>query len=162
MIFSSNNRLHNYLRFDCRQNRNFLANDFKFLTTQFTYSTKIFFIVVIEITFISSSKFSIINFNVDVFKNLDIEYEFRDWIYVKNKIIFTKKSTSNDVCFDIETKIIFANSNFFRRQNFNISIRQIIISLTMRELEIIQRQNSNYIIVSIYFANTKKKFLLRH
>ena len=123
MIFSSTNQLHSHLRFNYRQNWNFFANDFKFLTTQFTYSTKIFFIVVIKITFISSSKFSIINFDVDVFKNLDIEYEFRDWIYVKHKIIFTKKNISNDVCFDIKTKIIFANSNFFRRQNFDILIR---------------------------------------
>ena len=168
-IFSSNNKLHNHVRFDCRQkrksifDRNSLANDVdsirNFLTIEFIYSTKIFFIVVIKVTFISS-KFSIINFDVNVFKNLDIEYDFRDWIYIKSKIFFTKKNASNDVYFDIKTKIILTNSNFFRKQNFNTSIKQMIISLTIRELDITQYQSFDYVIVFIYFANTKKKIFV--
>ena len=38
-----------------------------------------------------------------------------------------------------------------------MSIRQIIALLKIRELEITQYQNFNYIIVFIYFVNTKKK-----
>ena len=119
---------------------------------------EIFLINVTKITFTNTIKFSIINFDVNASKNVKIDYEFHDWIYVKKKCSLIEKNESNNVCFDIDAKITLIDANFFRRQNSNVFIRKMIFSLTIRELNITQHQSANYVIVLTYFSSTKNEF----
>ena len=61
----------------------------------------------------------------------------------------------SDVCFDTNVSVTLINAIFFHRQNFDVSIRQMITSFTVRDLDISQHQNSNYAIVSMYFVDVK-------
>ena len=61
----------------------------------------------------------------------------------------------SDVCFDTNVNVTLINAIFFHRQNFDVSIRQMITFFTMRDLNISQHQNSNYVIVLMYFVDVK-------
>ena len=85
--FSFNNQLHDHLRIDCPRLRKSFTN--QFVTNSFIadqplskasiYSTEaeVFFIDVIKASSVSDSS-SIFRFNADAFKNVEIDYEFRD------------------------------------------------------------------------------------
>ena len=100
-------------------------------------------------------KTSVISSDVDAFKNFDIDFEFRSWSYVKENVSLIENEKKSDVCFDTDVNVTLIDAIFFHRQNFDVSIRQMITSLTMRDLNISQHQNSNYAIVSMYFVDVK-------
>jgi hypothetical protein len=92
-----------------------------------------------------------IEFSVDSFKNVDIDFEFRDWTYVKIMISLSIKSNEAQVCLDTECSVILADREFIKIHESHYIIRRMIISLNVRELEINKHEISKYIIASIYF-----------
>ena len=68
----------------------------------------------------------------------------------------TKNDETIDVCFDIDVDVNLINENFFRRQNFDVSIRKMIIFLTIRDFDTNQHETINYVICFLYFENTQK------
>ena len=80
--FAFNNRLHFYLRTNCFR-QSFFVN--KLITNNYSQMFSFYFIEASFIEVIKTTNANIknfksitIRFNVDVFKNVDIEYEFRD------------------------------------------------------------------------------------
>ena len=51
--------------------------------------------------------------------------------------------------------ISLINEIFYRQQNSNIAIRKMIFFITIRELNTIQHENSDYVILFIYFSDNK-------
>ena len=101
------------------------------------------------------NEFTIIRFNVDSSKNIDIKYEFRDWNYVKIKILFVLTIMSKNVCLNTNTNVSFMNRNFFKIQTFDISIRIMISSFQIRDLNINRYENWKYVICDIHMFDTK-------
>ena len=168
--FEFNNQLHVHLRIDCQTE---LRKTFTALVVEVSSTAviKAFSMsIVIETSANSLSKISaslvrsksadliktsVISSNVDVFKDLDIDFEFRDWSYVKENVSLIENEEKSDVCFDTDVNVTLIDAVFFHRQNSDVSIRQMITSLTMRDLDTSQHQSSDYAIVSMYFVDVK-------
>ena len=56
---------------------------------------------------------SIIIFNIDVFKKIDIDYEFRKYNYVKEKVALSEKIEENSTYFNIDADVICNDRIFF-------------------------------------------------
>jgi hypothetical protein len=139
-IFLSNNRLHGHLRQDlCRQVK-FKAHvdttDHKILNE----STVNF---VMNILIVESS--------VDFFKNIETRFGFRDWIYVKVMISLSIKNSETQICLDTDCSVTLTDRNFIKMHEAHYSIRRMIISLNVRELEINKHEIWEYIIAIMYF-----------
>ena len=86
--FEFNNQLHVHLRIDCQTD---LRKIFTILVMSVVIKISVDFLSKISV-FLKKSKStnliktSVISSNVDVFKNLDIDFEFRNWSYVKEKM----------------------------------------------------------------------------
>ena len=72
------------------------------------------------------------------------------------KVALFKKIEENSACFDIDVDVIYNNCIFFHKQAFNTHIRNIIISLTIRGFDINFHRIDKYVIVFMYFIETKK------
>ena len=55
-------------------------------------------------------------------------------------MLLIENKKKNDVYFDIDVNIILINVDFFKKQNFNVFIREIITFFIMRDLNILQHQ----------------------
>ena len=155
--FEFNNQLHVHLRIDCQTD---LRKTFTTLIMSVVVETSADLLSKISTSLRKSKstdliKTSVISSNVDVFKNLDIDFEFRSWSYVKENVSLIENEKKSDVCFDIDVSVTLINATFFHRQNSEVSIRQMITSLTVRDLDTSQHQSSNYAIVSMYFVDVK-------
>jgi hypothetical protein len=95
---------------------------------------------------------SVIEFTVDSFKNIDTEFEFRDWIYAKIMISLSIKNNESQVCLDTKCNVILTNRNFIKINATHYIIRRMITFLNVRDLEINKHETFEYIIASIYFA----------
>ena len=171
--FTFNNELHRHFRADCSL---IFSKKSKFSSDVETYSIKNFSFnsstidatkeisefdqsnTVTSAEFTSSStssEFIIIRSNVDSSANIDIEYEFRDWNYVKIKISFVVIVVSKNVCLNIDANVSFMNRNFFKAQTFNIFIRIMISSLQIRDLDTNRHESWKYVICDIHMSDTK-------
>ena len=104
---------------------------------------------------VTSKKFSSTTIkcsNVDVNKNIDIDYEFKDYQYAFAKVSLIENEDSTSVCADIETKITLADTMFFNTTVKNISIKTMITSITVRELNTTKHSIDKYVIVLMYFS----------
>jgi hypothetical protein len=133
-IFFSNNQLHKHLR------KNTCIK--KSLISQFKHEETI-----IHLT----TNISIIEFTVDFFKNIKIEFEFRDWIYVKVMISLSIKNNETQICLDTDCNVTLTNRNFIKMHEAHYFIRRMIISLNVRELKINKHEIWEYIIAIMYF-----------
>ena len=160
--FFFNNRLHAHLRTDCfhmtkfvETKKLFASNDsesnFKFIV----YFTKVFFIDVTKTSSFNNFKSIVIRFNVNVFKNVDSDYDFRDWNYFRVKIFLIENDEQEDVTMNIDADITLTNENFIRRQKFDVVVRKMIFSIIVRDLDTTQHESSNYVILSMYLLGTK-------
>ena len=97
--------------------------------------------------------------NVDVNKNIDSEYDFTKYQYAFIDIFLSENDIFAFVCVDIEADITLTNTSFFKSIAKNVSIRTMITSITIRDLEINKHSTVKYVIVSMYFSekNEKKK-----
>ena len=122
--FSSNNVLHVHLRIEC-EILNF-ATKSKFQEIE-VYSVKdVSFFSFIKttkesesMTSISVTIFILIHFNVDFFDDVDFEYDFRDWNYVKAKVSLSSKIMSKNVCLNIDADVSLVDRIFFKIQAFD-------------------------------------------
>ena len=161
--FFFNNRLHVHLRIDCFHMTKFVeirkffakSNDNKFSFKFIVYFTKVFFIDVTKTFNVKNFKSIIIRFNVNVFKNVDNDYDFRDWNYFKIKFFLIENDEQKNVTINIDANIILTNENFIRRQKFDVVVRKMIFSIIVRNLNTIQHENSNYVILFMYLLNIK-------
>ena len=124
----------------------------KFFVNVFKFT---FIIKTTKILFFDFSKSKIIIFNVDSIKNIDIDFEFRDWNYTRAKISLSSNKKLDYVCLNIDSNIIFVDKNFFKTQTLNVLIRTIIFSISIRNLNTTKHFSIDYVIVFIYFNNEK-------
>ena len=105
--------------------------------------------------------FSIIFSNVDFNKNVDIDYEFREWKYVRVFATLSFIIESKHACLDTNVNIIFVDREFFKKQTSNISIRIMTISISIRDFDTTQHWFSDYVITLIYFSNKKNEIVVK-
>lgn len=108
---------------------------------------------------ISAKKFSSIAINgssVNVKKNIDIVYEFKDYQYASTEVILIENEKLILICADIETKTTLANIEFFNSTVKSVSIKTMITSPTVRELSTAKHSIDKYVIVSMYFSGKNK------
>ena len=156
--FIFNKQLHNYLRINCFRLKKFFTN--QFLSKTLIYFIKVFFIDVIK-TFNANNRLLIFRFNVDAFKNVEIDYDFRDWNYVKTKIILIENNEKKNIVIDIDVDITLKNENFIRRQKSNVVVRKIFFFIIVRDFDTTQHENSRYVILFIYFIDTKNNVFVK-
>ena len=151
--FSFNNVLHRHLREKCS-------------IIVVVYSIVVFTIDVTKVISVSNyqsftifdilnSNVIIIRFNIDFAFDLDIDYDFRDWNYIKTEVFLSTKIKSANVCIDIDVDVTFENRNFYKQQIFDDEIRIMITSLKIRELNIQQHESFEYAICDIHIRNMK-------
>ena len=85
-------------------------------------------------TFDTNSKIIIIRFDINFVFDLDIDYDFRNWNYIKIEVFLSTKIKSINVCIDIDVDVTFENRNFYKQQILDDEIRIMITSLKIREL----------------------------
>ena len=128
--FVFNNRLYLYLRINCfRIQKSFVNVDNikNFFVNAFVYFTKFFSINITKV--FSNKKLFVIRFNVNAFKNVNINYNFRNWNYAKTKILFIENKKKENVVLNIDANIFLKNENFVKRQNVDLLIRKMIFLL---------------------------------
>ena len=103
----------------------------------------------------------IFRFNVNVFKNVEIDYNFRDWNYAKAKIILIENNEKKNIVIDIDVNITLKNKNFIRRQKLNVVVRKIFFFIIVRNFNTTQHENSRYVILFIYFTNTRNNVFVK-
>ena len=97
----------------------------------------------------------IIHFDVNVFVDIDIDYDFRDWNYVKDKAFLSFTTLAKNVCFDFEIDVFLVDREFYKSQAFDIFVRIMIISLKIRDFETKMHETSKYVITNIHLFDTK-------
>ena len=133
----SNNVLHKHLKSCIRERK--------------TYSIAIN-LNALFITFIS-----IIKSNVDFNKDIDSEYNFREYQYAFIDISLNENDKFAFVCVNIEVDITLTNTTFFNSIAKNVSIKTMITSIIVRDLEINKHFTNKYVIVSMYFSDKDEK-----
>ena len=98
---------------------------------------------------------SLISFKIHSNKNIEIKYDFKDWKYVTVNVSLFLNSKSDLSCIDFETNITFIDVEFFQEKVKNVLIRIMIISIAVRELDITKHTTNKYVILSMYFSDTK-------
>ena len=174
-IFSFNNNFHRHFRDECSiQN---YSTDVSNTSFSFFVNQSLSFIDVIKesstidiaifdnmfstfntiVTAVFDDIFSviIIHSDVDVFVNVDINYDFRDWNYVKNKAFLSFTTSTKDVCFDFEIDVSLIDREFYKSQTFDIFVRIMITSLKIRDFKTKMHETSKYVITNIHLFDTK-------
>ncbi len=139
-IFFSNNQLHKHLR------QNFCIKQSLIFKSDREKSTAHL-----------ATNISIVEFFVDFFKNIDIDFEFRDWTYAKTMISLSIKDNEAQICLDTECSVILTNRIFIKNHEAHYIIRRMITSLNVRELNINKHEIWEYIIAIIYFSEKIKQ-----
>ena len=176
-IFSFNNELHHHLRVDC--NVSVFSKESKSLNDIETYSVKSVISFTIDATkrinnfnqfdtttfdrltssfivdFIISFEFTIIRFSVDSSIEMKIDYEFRDWNYIKTQILLSVEATAKDVCMNIDVDVTLVDRVFFKQQISKKIIRIMITSLKMRDLDTNKHESWEYVICDIHLKSMK-------
>ena len=75
---------------------------------------------------------SIVIFDVNLSKNVDIDYNYRDWNYIKTKITLSKIVTSKNNYLNTRFDVILIDKIFWQKQNSNVFVRIKITSLIIR------------------------------
>ena len=94
--------------------------------------------------------------NVDVNKNIDIDYEFKDYQYASTEVALIENENLISVCANTEAEITLADIEFFNATAKNVSVRTMIISITVRKLSTMKHSIDKYVIVSMYFSEKDK------
>ena len=102
-----------------------------------------------------SFEFIIIRFNVDSSIEIEIEYEFRDWNYIKTQISLSIEITIKNVCMNIDVDVTFVDRVFFKQQISKEVIRIMITSLKMRDLSTNRHESWKYVICDIHLKSMK-------
>ena len=163
-IFTFNNVLHDHLRVDCNHLNSIAIVESKFQNV--SNFIEVYFIVIFTVEIIKNqfSQFdqsisisTFIRFNVDSIFELSIDYEFKNWNYIKTQISLFSTIKSRNICMNIDANVIFVDRVFYKEQISKNTIRTMIISLKIRELDTNRHENWKYVICDIHFADTKAK-----
>ena len=141
-IFFFNNQLHKHIRV------------MKCIKTQSTSKTKKSE-TYLNIFAINDDFISLISFKVDLNKDIEIEYKFKNWKYVTINVNLSLNSKSDFSCIDFEANITFIDEEFFQKKIKVISIKIMITSIAVKEFDITKHTTNKYVILSMYFADTK-------
>ena len=157
-IFSFNNILHNHFRVDCYSSK--IKNVEIYFVNDFNFNFSIvdnFFIIDVTKNFNTtfSIKFIIIRFTIDFFIHINIDYNFRNWNYVKIKTFLLSNVSLTNVYFDFDAKISFIDRIFLKFQTFDFVIRIITSSFKMRNLNTRRHETWKYVIVNIHLFDMK-------
>ena len=101
---------------------------------------------------------SIIRFNMNFNKNIEIDYDFEGWQYVIALINLHKNDKFDFSCIDTETDVTFANENYFRSKFKNIAIRIMTTFIMVRDLRTNKHTTNKYACCFLYF---KKKTIVQ-
>ena len=132
-IFVSNNQFHHHLR---------IANCDKLLKIAIACSNSI----VTDVSLIHST--------VDSNKNIDTEYDFKEWQYVIAQVNLISEVKSDFDCIDSEAEIILMNEKFFNQKIMNVFIRIMTTSISVKNLKTIKHSTNKYAMLSMYFSET--------
>ena len=132
-IFASNNQFHHHLR---------IANCDKLLRIAIACSNSI----VVDV--------SLIHFTVDSNKDIETEYDFKEWQYVIVQVSLFSEVKSNFDCIDSETEIILMNEKFFNQKIMNVLIKIMTTSISVKDLKAIKHSTNKYAMLSMYFSET--------
>ena len=95
--------------------------------------------------------------NVDVNKNIDTEYTFREYHYAFANVFLIEHEFFISVYANTETEIILIDTIFFNATVKNVSIKTMTISITVRDLSISKHSTDKYVIVSMFFSEKKQR-----
>ena len=171
--FSFNNNLHQHFRVSCStlvkisMRKTFIWALQKKSKFEVVYS--VVFVSSIEIiksfaSFESTSSISsiaslfektILRFNVNFASDVDTDYDFKDWNYVKIRVSLSLVVESADVCLDIDVDVSLMNRTFFKIQTSNTLVRTMISSLQIRDLSTNRHQTWKYAVCDIYLSKSK-------
>ena len=169
--FVFNNKFHRYIReTDCLNVNVRLKKSFAFyIEKSFIVTTYVATASFVNITKTSSESavadtnvISIVISNVDVFKDIETDCDYRGWNYAKVEIAFFANVKSEFVCMNTDSEITLADRKFFYRQNSNVSIRIMITSFIVRNINFDQHQIVDYVIMSMYFLNQKNNKIVKN
>ena len=100
---------------------------------------------------------SIIVFDIDSFKNVNIDYDYHNWNYDKTIVVLSKIIAWKNDCLNTKFDVILIDRIFWQKQNLNVFVRTMITSLIVRDLRTNQYQIVDYIIVFMYFIDEKNE-----
>lgn len=98
----------------------------------------------------------IVRFKINSNKYIKIEYEFKDWQYVTTLIALNKNEKLEFDCLDTETKTTLSDTKYFKNKIEDVSIRIMITSITVRNLEIVKHFIDKYVCCFMYFSETNE------
>ena len=130
LTFTSNNQLHKHLRF---------AKCIK------THSCAYFNDLNDNVSF------PLIHFKIDPNKDVETEYDFKEWQYATAHVFLFMNIASNLSCIDFETDITLIDEDFFIEKAKNIFIRTMTTSISVRELDVAKHITDKYAMISLYF-----------
>lgn len=100
---------------------------------------------------------SIKNINVDVNKDIDSKYNFKEFQYASIIVSLSEKNAFISICADIEAKLTLIYIMFFKAVAKNVQIKVMTTSITIRDVDIDKHATNKYAIVSMYFLKKKRK-----
>ena len=141
----------------------FTNETLKFFASQVSksFAEKVFNIVVIKNNLVNVVNISIslliIKFSMNLDLEVDINYDFQDWIHVKMNISLFEKTSSKKNYLDINVDFVLINRKFFEIQASNVFIRIMIIFIIIRDLKIDKHIINEYVIVFMIFTEKNDK-----
>ena len=110
--------------------------DLRKIFTIIVYAKTNFIIKITKITSIVVTIISIVFFDVNLFKNIDTSYDYRDWNYIKTTIMLSKIATSKSDYLNTKFDVILIDKIFWQKQNFDVFVRIMTTLLIVRDLSI--------------------------
>ena len=104
---------------------------------------------------------SIIVSNVDFSKNVDIEQNFQNWSYARIQVTLSSTAEIESICLNTDAEIALCDRQFFMKQTSDVSIRIMIILISVRELNVDKHMTTEYVILFMYFSDQKNDNLVR-
>ena len=94
--------------------------------------------------------------DVDVNKNVETDYDFKEWQYASAEIVLNSNMKVFSECLNTSANITLANIKFVKAQCKNLSIKTMISFITVRDLNVNRHSTNKYVILSMYFSDKNK------
>ena len=94
--------------------------------------------------------------NVNANKNIDTNYDFREFQYASARVLLTKHNNSTSICADTNTENFFIDIMFFNVKTKNVQIKIMIFSIIVCKLSTNKHSTDKYVIVSMFFFKKSK------
>ena len=132
-FFSSNNLLYKHIRIDVCSSKKFKKS-------------------IMNTTAYNTTKIKIVRSKVNSNKDIESEYDFKEWQYVTASIALNKDETSKSAYFDTKVEITLVDTQYFKNKLKNIFIRTMIFSITIRDLRFTKHSTNKYACCFMYFS----------